>query len=283
VSNSYLPALADFDQARCLLERAVTYFQPDPRVTALIVGGSIAHNTVDSYSDIDLWIVAGSEEDFTAVFAEREIAAASIGEPLFRFIADHNPKGDQDYIVMYEGLTKLDFMYYRPSDMMPHVKWKECLILKDANGLAADIKAQSQSLLPPAPSAEELLALNQKFWTWCWYVFGKIMRGELWEALDGIHSIRSLALLPMLAWIEGYSQEGYRRLESKLRNHKDLLAATIADLEPQSLYASLQAEMVLFIELRDILFSRLALKDEYERESLIKDEIANRWENERAS
>jgi hypothetical protein len=86
-------------------------------------------------------------------------------------------------------------MYLKESDLKPTPNWVGCLVLKDLSGRVGAVVARSQGLAPPQPTTEELLDLNQKFWTWCWYVFGKIERGELWEALDGIHAIRSIVRL----------------------------------------------------------------------------------------
>ena len=86
-------------------------------------------------------------------------------------------------------------MYLKESDLKPTPNWVGCLVLKDLSGRVGAVVARSQGLAPPQPTTEELLDLNQKFWTWCWYVFGKIERGELWEALDGMDAIRSIVRL----------------------------------------------------------------------------------------
>jgi len=125
------------------------------------------------------------------------------------------PGGSTDHIVIYEGPVKFDFMYLKESDFTPNPKWVGCAVLEDASGRVGAAVARSEGLAAPQPTTEELLGLNQKFWTWCWYVFGKIVRGELWEALDGLHSIRSLALVPLLDWAAERPHEGYRRLEHK--------------------------------------------------------------------
>jgi hypothetical protein len=66
------------------------------------------------------------------------------------------------------------------------------VVLKDTDGRLGAVVARSDALGPPRPSAEHLAELNQKFWTWCWYAIGKIERGELWEALDGLHTARPI-------------------------------------------------------------------------------------------
>ena len=273
-----LPALDGFSEHRQLLERAVGYLQADRRIISLIVAGSIADGGVDFYSDVDLYIIT-KEESFDAVFAERDAVAEAVGRPLFRFIPVYKQrKGHQQYVVMYSNLVKVEFIYYRPADIMPSPKWKNCLIFKDTSDYAAEIKAESQQTAPLPPSAATLLALNQRFWTFAWYIFGKIVRGELWEALSALDGTRNLILLPMHGWLNEYVQEGCRRLENKLGIYQSQFAATVAALEPESLYTSLQAEINLFIELRDALFARHSLRCESEPENSIKSEILRQWE-----
>ncbi len=123
--------------------------------------------------------------------------------------------------------------------------------------------------------AEELVKLNQNFWTWCWYVFGKIVRSELWEALDGI---RSLALVPLLDWAAERPYEGYRRLERKTDPEAaSRLMATVAAVEPQALYAALQAEMELFRSLRASVFDRFGLTLDPTPEEVLESEMCRRW------
>jgi len=274
-----LPVLDRFPQHRRLLERAAAHFQADQRVLGVAVGGSIAAGNMDFYSDIDLDVIVRGD-DFDAVFAERDRAAVAVGQPLFRFIADHLPFGAHLYIVLYEGPIKLDFSYLRVTDVEPSWTLAGRVILKDTNGFLAAIKSQSAELSPDQPPRERVLSLNQKFWTWCWYVFGKIKRGELWEALDGIDSIRSLAILPMLDWAAGKPQIGYRRLESKLDARlAEKLSASVATLQPESLYAALQVEMALFSDLRDEVSARYNLEHDPVSEKVLSDIIIQHWGN----
>jgi predicted nucleotidyltransferase len=274
-----LPVLDRFPKHRHLLERAVAHFQADQRVLGVAVGGSIAAGNMDFYSDIDLDIIV-RDDDFDAVFSERDRAAVAVGQPLFRFIADHLPFGAHLHIVLYEGPIKLDFSYLCVTDVRPSWTLAGRVILKDANGFLAAIKSQSAELNPGQPPRERVLSLNQKFWTWCWYVFGKIKRGELWEALDGIDSIRGLAILPMLDWAAGKPQIGYRRLESELDAElAEKLSATVAVLQPESLYAVLQAEMALFSDLRDELFASYNLEYDPISERVLREMIIQQWSN----
>jgi predicted nucleotidyltransferase len=255
----------------------VGYFRDDDRIAGLILSGSLARGAADFYSDVDLYIVA-RDESFEAVFAERDDAAESLGSPLFRFAVDPVPGGSRDYIVTYPGPTKLDLMYHRESEIGPDQKWADRLVLVDDSGSLGTVISRSARSRPDRPEPKTLLALNQRFWTWCWYAFGKIMRGELWEALDGVHGIRSRALLPMLDWMSARPHEGYRRLESKADPQTGArLAATVSTLRPESLYAALWAEMDLFCDLRAATFDHFGLAFDPAPEEVLKDEMSRRW------
>jgi len=259
VIDGRLPSLDRPPQHRELLGRALAWFRDDVRAVGLVVGGSLAHGETDFYSDVDLYVVVrdGAFED---VFAERASIAEAVGSPLFCFTVDPVPRGSTDYIVVYEGPIKFDFMYLKESDLEPHPKWVGCVALKDTDGRVGAVVARSEALGPPRPSAEGLSELNQKFWTWCWYAFGKIERGELWEALDGLHSIRSLALVPLLDWALERPHEGYRRLEQKTDPEEASgLLATVAPVRAQALYAALRAEVELFRKLRATVLNRYGL------------------------
>jgi predicted nucleotidyltransferase len=273
VIDGRLPSLDRLPEHSKLLESAIARLRDDVRVVGLVAGGSLAHGGTDFYSDVDLYIVV-QDEALDEIFAERNVTAGTVGSPLFGFDVEPLPGGSTDHIVIYEGPVKFDFMYLKESDFKPDSKWVGCVVLKDASGHMGDVVAHSEGLAPPQPTSEELLELNQKFWIWCWYVFGKIMRGELWEALDGIHSIRSLALTPLFDW----AHEGYRRLERKTDPEAaSRLMATVAAVEPQALYAALQAEMELFRSLRGVVFDRYGLSFDPAPEEVLEREVSRRW------
>jgi predicted nucleotidyltransferase len=266
---------------RELLGRAIARLRDDARVVGLVLGGSLAHGTADPYSDVDLYVVV-RDETFDRVLAERDAVAGGVGSPLFAFDVDPLPGGSTDRIVVYEGPDgfpiKFDLMYLKESDLEPALKWAGCPILKDEGGRVGLVVARSEGLAPPPPSPEALRELNQKFWVWCWYVFGKIVRGELWEALDGLHNIRSLALVPLLDLAAGRPHEGHRRLEGKLDPETAArLKDTLSPLEPYALHAALRAEMGLFRDLRAAVFGRHGLAFDPTPEEALEAEMDRRW------
>ena len=260
-----------------LLGRALAHFHPDDRVVGLVLSGSLAHGSADFYSDVDLYIVVG-DGMLDAVFAERDVAAEVVGDSLFRFEVEPVPGGSRDYIVTYGGPVKFDFMYYQQSEVVPDRKWIGCPILKDSTRSMETTLTRSAGLALHQSTREVLLDLNQRFWTWCWYVFGKIMRGELWEALDGLHSMRSLAILPLLDWVAERPHESYRRLELKVDPETaDRLTTTVASLESEALYAALQSSISLFRDLRAVMFDREGLIFDPAPEETLASEMSRRW------
>jgi predicted nucleotidyltransferase len=277
VIDGRLPSLARLPQHRELLERAFARLRDDAGAVGLVVGGSLAHGRADFYSDVDLYVVV-RDGAFEEVFAERDPIAEAVGSPLFAFDVDPVPGGSTDHIVVYEGPVKFDFMYLRESDLEPHPKWVGCVVLKDTDGRVGAVVARSDALGPPRPSAKDLLELNQKFWTLCWYTFGKIVRGELWEALDGLHNIRSLTIVPLLDWAAERPHEGYRRLEDKLdAETASLLGATLSPLEPEALYEALRAEVGLFRGLRATVFDRHGLGFDPASEEALQAGMGRLW------
>lgn len=165
--------MRDLPQQAAVLRRAVQDFERDDRVTGLVLSGSLAFGERDRWSDVDLYIVA--DEQFDAVFEERQHAAAGVGQPVAEFTVLGQ---SSDHIVLYSDLVKIDLMYYRARDVQPHRKWANALVLKDARGSLNDVQERSRALrVAPLPD-DELLRLDQQFWVWTWYTFGKIMRGE---------------------------------------------------------------------------------------------------------
>ena len=138
--------------------------------------------------------------------------------------------------------------------------------------------AQSTNEEVPRPTAERLRDLDHKFWTWCWYGFGKIVRGELWEAVDGLHVMRTRALVPLIAWAAGAPTEGYRRLEQKADARLlARLGRTAAPPDRPALYGALQEAMALYAALRAPLLAELGIQVDGEAERVLRDAVAEHW------
>jgi hypothetical protein len=45
--------------------------------------------------------------------------------------------------------------------------------------------------------------MEARIWTWSWYIQSKVLRGELYEALDGLQYVRDQVLFRLLAFGRG--------------------------------------------------------------------------------
>jgi len=275
------PSLESLPGHRRLLTSARETFAADNRFIGVLLGGSLAAGKADSFSDIDLYVFV-RDDDFESVFAERDEIAYSIGPVLVRYLGDHMPGGQHQLIVWYEGPLHVDLMFRKWSETAPHWKWNASLILKDSDDAMAQLKKESDLLRAPEFAWEQLNTLNQKFWGWVAYTFGKILRGELWEALDNVAWIRNEALLVMLAWMQNARFEGHRRLESKLDGHlSKLFSKSLCSREPQSLHAALMAEVRIFRELRSRLSAQVAKTVDERPEKEMMRELEALWTKSR--
>jgi hypothetical protein len=271
--------LDQFPEHQRMLDAVVASYRDDPRVAGVLLGGSNVAGGMDFYSDVDLDVMV-ADAAFDAVFAERDRVLAAVGRPLFRFIADI-PGGEHLSVVLYDspaGPVKLDVEYHRASAIVPTWWLTRCRLLFDRTGALASTLAASAGLRPSAPRIEDLQELNQKFWPWCWYAFGKIVRGELWEAVDALHIIRTRTLVPLIAWAAGFRLEGSCRLERQA--DADLLrrlAATITLPERAPLYAALQASIDLYDTLRVPVFSRYGVQATPRAEDTVRQAIVAHW------
>jgi predicted nucleotidyltransferase len=225
--------------------------------------GSIAKGHPDQFSDVDLVAVIPDKE-FAGVFSDRDHTAAAIGAPLSRYLANHAPGGETQFIVLYPGPIQLDLTYRCASEMKPDREWARSHIIKDRDGSLLKLKTASEELLRDNPanraSADQALELDAKFWNWVWNAHARIARGELWAALHVIDDIRSLARLQMQDWVLGGLLEGYRHLESHLDEDAAAnLIKTTALCDAENLSRALLAEVELYTGLRDKLSELLKL------------------------
>jgi predicted nucleotidyltransferase len=271
--------LAAWPEHRRLLDRAVARFHKDARVPGLLLGGSFVSGNPDFYSDLDLYIVV-DDRYFLDVLAEKKPAASAAGRVLTGFVSDHlGPGGDEMYIAVYDGPVEIDFNYLRRSTLKPSWKMASRFILKDADGSVGEVIRSSAGLTPPPPSREALEVLHNKFWSWCWYVFGKIARGELWEALGGVHDIRERALVPLLEWDAGRPSEGAPRLESRVSDQSlARLAATVSPPDAAALYRALTVEIEMFRELQARVYPRYQVTVDDRGSRDIQHAIESAWQ-----
>ncbi|MFC4559205.1 aminoglycoside 6-adenylyltransferase [Virgibacillus kekensis] len=160
-------------------------FLQDKNVLSVFYGGSIGNGNTDNYSDIDLRIVVRSEKIRDYIQA-KNTRPKNWGNILF--LEDVNPNSIYT-VVHFDCFVKVDTFYYRPEHIQPSVWLKNIKIIKDTDGMMADIQKQSTSL-SYEPSYEEFELWRTKFFAHFHEAYRRAMRDEYYYALKCVDSLR---------------------------------------------------------------------------------------------
>ena len=175
---------------QALATRVVEVATADPRITGIVVGGSVATGTSDAYSDLDL-VIACRDEDHASVLANAPAFAADIGPVLAAFTGEH--VGERRLLIVLYGPPPqhVDLKFVSVSDLPDRV---EDGVVLWQRGRAVD---EARSGTRPSWPQPDPQWIEDRFWVWIHYVAAKIARGEIFEAVDGLTMIRGSALAPL--------------------------------------------------------------------------------------
>jgi predicted nucleotidyltransferase len=243
------PGLDDLPLHREKLEAASAFTQTMPGVVGLVVSGSLATGTADAYSDLDLKIVTRTELHDEAARHLDELVNAC-GVPVAHFTAEHVGHPGM-LIVLYNDLIHIDFYPVRLSElgakndgMAGWVMWSQ----DDDIAVALDDSADTMGV--------DLSWIEARMWTWVWYTHSKILRGELYEALDALQYLRGNVLFALLAETIGVKPYGSRRAEQHVGELGPLFARTVPALERDRVMDALLATVELYLRLANPLLEQ---------------------------
>jgi hypothetical protein len=246
-------ALQPFPLHRDKVERACRFGMSVPEILGMAIAGSFAAGGSDGYSDVDLRVVV-EDHALETVFRHRTEMAQACGAVVAGFTGEH--VGDPHlFIVLYDDLVHVDFDFTRMSDLTADNKGLPCLLLWERTDHLSGRLADSYH---PDVRAE-LAWIESRFWTWLWYLQAKILRGELYEALDGLQYLRSRVLFPLLAISKGLPPAGSRRAEALVGDLGPAFSDTVAGLDRPSLMQALTRTAELYRNLGDPLMQRLGV------------------------
>jgi predicted nucleotidyltransferase len=256
------PGLEHLPLHRKKLEAAREFTRTMSGVVGLVVTGSVATGTADEYSDLDLKVVTADDRHAEAL-AQRDELVTACGVPVARFTAEHVGHPGM-LIVLYDDLVHIDFYLVRLGE------------LAEKNGGMATWVVWARTdlehiLSEPVESAGADLAwIEARMWTWVWYTHSKILRGELYEALDALQYLRSNVLFALLAESAGMKPYGSRRAEQHVGDLGPRFARTAPAFERTQVMDALQATVELYLELADPLLDERGLeRDEDAREVVL--------------
>ena len=216
----------------------------------MVVTGSFATGGADELSDVDLRVYVRPDAVEGVVARIPDLAAAA-GRVVALFVAEHLGIPTLT-IVLYDDLVHVDFDVVAADRAAEHNDGLPAVVLWEREPISDAL---------PGTYALEIAAgvrwLEARIWTWSWYIQSKVLRGELYEALDGLQYVRGQVLFRLLALGRGDRPSGGRRAEAVVGAHADAFARTVPiALDRSSVIEALRAETDLYRRLADPLLAR---------------------------
>ena len=236
---SVLPALH-----QAFVDRLCAAVADDPRIDALLAGGSLVHGGVDDQSDIDIVVVV-AEEAYADVMKARQAFAAAHGPLLSAFTGEH--VGEPRLLICLYGppLLHVDFKFVVAADLGSMVE--RPLILWTRNPDAVTARLDRANIAWPNRDPDWFEA---RAWVWLHYGAAKVLRGELHEAVAMLGFFREAVLGPLLHRRAKRPQRGLRRIEAFCLDPDGLLTSTLAGHDATEIRAALLASADAYMTLR---------------------------------
>ena len=225
------------------LRDAIDRLSKDERLVGIAAGGSYATRSMDEFSDLDL-VIAVEQAAYESVLSERQAIAKGLGPLLSAFTGEH--VGEPRLLICLYGppLLHIDLKFVRLSDASTRVE--EPIVIWERDGrLTAALAANRADFRGPDPQW-----IEDRFWTWVHYVAGKIGRGELFEAIDGLSFLRAQVLGPLPLLSRGARPAGVRNIEFLAPAFAKQMESTIAAYSADSCLTALHAAVDLYRNLR---------------------------------
>jgi hypothetical protein len=246
-----LPSAFDgFPRHRRKVEGACRAATTDPDVVGMAVTGSFATGQADEVSDVDLRLYVPADA-VEAVVARVPDLAAACGRVVALFAAGHLGIPTLT-IVLYDDLVHVDFDVVAVDRAAEHNDGLPAVVLWEREAISAALPGTHR-----LDVVADLRWMEARIWTWSWYIQSKVVRGELYEALDGLQYVRDQVLFRLLAFGRGDRPAGGRRAEAVVGKHAAAFARTVPNaLDRAAVLDALRAEIDLYRLLADPLLAR---------------------------
>lgn len=232
------------EHLRVVADNVVTEAAKDPRVLAVLAGGSVATGTSDEYSDLDLVLVC-TDEGQPECLAEAKEFAARVGPLLSSFTGEH--VGEPRLLIALYGppLVHVDLKFVTPDGLRTRVE--DGVVLWQRNDTVDLVRADSEASWPQVDPQW----IEDRFWVWAHYTTVKIARGELFEAIDALGMLRGAAIAPLATLGRTQRPAGVRRLETLAPELVPQLRETVATADADDCLRALRAAVDVYRKVRD--------------------------------
>jgi predicted nucleotidyltransferase len=232
------------EHLREVADKIVAEAERDPRVLAVVAGGSVATGTSDEFSDLDLVLVC-TEQGQPACLAEAKEFAGRVGPLLTSFTGEH--VGEPRLLIALYGppLVHVDLKFVTPDGLRTRVE--DGVVLWQRDDTVDRVRKESTAAWPqPDPQW-----IEDRFWGWVHYTAVKIARGELFEAVEALAALRSMAIAPLATIGRTTRPAGVRRLETLAPELVPALCATVATADADDCLRALRAAVDVYRQVRE--------------------------------
>jgi len=189
-----------------MLSNCISLLQADNRVEGAYVVGSMADNTADAYSDIDLYVVV-KEEHYAEVYGQRYKFAQSVGDVLSTFEVEW--PNCQMLGVIYQNYVEIDICY---------TKLGQAEVFSDRYKIVLDKSGQIQKALIvkeyPRDAETELKSQTEFALYNLLHAVNMLNRGEYWSSIRQVEILRRRAVSLMELLSNKEIGEEYRKLDT---------------------------------------------------------------------
>lgn len=239
---------------RQFLENATRILRQDERLVGMAVAGSLADSRADEFSDVDL-VIAVEPEFQEEVMAERQTIAATLGALAAAFTGEHVGEPRLLICLYDDPVLHVDLKFVPLADATPVVD--NPAVVWDRAGRLETVLRQCEGSYPPP----NIQCIEDRFWIWIHYLAGKIARGELFEAIEGLSFLRTTVLAPLGMMRLGLTASGVRRVEEKAPELVKALATTLPTHDKDSLWKALESAIELYDDFRTGFPAGIILRD----------------------
>jgi predicted nucleotidyltransferase len=173
-------------------------------ILGIFLGGSLAKNNFDLFSDIDLRIIV-PEDKFDNYVKQKQEIIGEFGEVLF--YEDMYPQAPFT-IAHYDNFLKVDLFIYTYSRIHPSIWLQGIKICKDSTGDLRNILEESEKIVYTV-TREEVEKWRGKIFSYIHEVYRRVFREEFYYALGQMNNLRSYIVSGWNMEVDRHSNEAW--------------------------------------------------------------------------
>ncbi len=246
-----IKTLQSLEYHRRVMNAILDRFINNKSVSGVFVSGSVARDSMDEFSDIDIGICYKNEKER---LKDWEVRCDWNILPWFhRFDADHI----KPFFVIYffEPWVKADINLYTKKDLPPPEGGIYKIIRDDEGDLKVWIENQ-KTWSPPKPDWSQAAHEDERFWAWNLYLSAHIKRGELYGAAREFPQIAGI-METWIARLNGNARFEARHKETEYSKEERLGAYLFPEPTHSSLKKSVTTFVREFTELRKVVQDKI--------------------------